>query len=303
MLLREAVPDDARAAAQLLLEIFPHLPVTAREVRWRITDPAPGEAARHVAAVDGERLVGWARSTLDVAVTGHGRVIIAVLPQWRGHGIGSALLADAERHLAVAGATTLHARALDDDAIRRFCASRGWHPSGWARYLSLDLATLTANGPPVAPEGVTLVPAWTLDHLYPLYQVHAECLEDEPRDTPPTDLDYERWQEEVWRAPGHDPAAGVIGMVGERLVSFSLADVHRSSGRIWSTMTGTQRGWRGRGLATLVKAAVLYRAAERGLRTAWAISSESAPMAAVEHRLGYRTTVTQVILVRHLNGP
>ena len=300
VLLREAVPDDAYPAAQLLIEVFPHLPVTEHQVRWHLTDPAADEAARHVAAVDGQRLVGWARSTLDPEEAGHGRVLIAVMPGWRLGGLGSALLADAELHLAAAGATTLHSRALDDETIRTFCATRGWHPSGWARYLSLDLASIPAGAAPVPPDGVTLLPAWTLDHLYPLYQVHAECVEDEPRDVPPTSLSYERWQEEVWRAPGHDPASGVIAMLGDRLVSFSLADVDRSSGRMWSTMTGTVRGWRGRGLATLVKATALHRAAERGLRIAWTVGSDSAPMTAVNTRLGYRPTLTQVILVRHL---
>jgi RimJ/RimL family protein N-acetyltransferase len=158
--------------------------------------------------------------------------------------------------------------------------------------------------PPLPPDGVEVLPAYMLTDLQALYEAHAECIQDEPREIPAGPLSYEHWLEDAWRAPGHDPTSGTVVRIGGRVVSFALFDVDRASGRIWSAMTGTQRGWRGQGLAALAKAAALQRAAERGFRTAWtANDSENAQMAAVNTRLGYRLAVTQVSLVRHLPGP
>lgn len=301
--LRQATTEDARAAARLLIAAFPHLPVTARRVRDRLSEPVPNESARHLAAMDGDRLVGWCRSRLEVETgePGHGQLTLAVAPQYRGRGIGTALLTDAELHLAAAGATTLHSATLEDEPTRQFCSRRGWLPSRWSRFLSLDLTPLADVDPPVPPDGVTVTPAWMLDDLRSLYQAHAECIQDEPRELPAAPLAYEHWLDDVWRAPGHDPTAGTVVLVGGQVVSFALFDVDRGSGRIWSGMTGTRRGWRGRGLAALAKAAALQRAAERGLRTAWTANhTQNAQMAAVNERLGYRLAVTQVSLVRHL---
>jgi len=305
VLLREAGPEDARAAARLLVDVFPHLPVTSRRIRQRMTNPLPGESARHVAALDGDRLVGWARSLIDVNAVGpsEGHVLVTVAPPWRNRGVGSALLVDAERHLSLLGVRTLRSSAIDSEDIRRFCAIRGWHPERWTRYLSLDLERLVATPRPLVPEGVQVLPAWVMEDLRPLYEAHAECALDEPRDVRPRDLSYLGWLEEVWHAPDHDPSSGMVAVVGGTVASFALFTIDRSSGRIWSTMTGTRRGYRGRGLATLVKAVALHRAAERGFRLAWtAVEAENAPMAAVNQRLGYRLALTQVMLVRYLDS-
>lgn len=301
LLLREAVPEDARAAARLLAETFPHLPVTARKVRYRMVAPMPGENPRHVAALDGDRLVGWARSLLDLQTPGHGHVLIAVLPRWRGHGVGSALLADAEQHLASIGAGTLHAAAIEDTATGAFCAARGWHPSRWGRYLSLDLAQLDGFLP--TPPGVQVMPAWLLDDQWPIYMAHTECLADEPSAGALPGLSFEGWLERVWRSGDHDPAASTVAVRDGRVISYALFNVDRASGRIWSISTGTRREWRRQGLARLVKSIALHRAAERGLRTAWTASDPDNPaIGAVNDRLGFRPAVTQVVLVRHLPG-
>ena len=308
LLLREAVPEDARAAARLLADAFPHLPVTARRVRSRMAQPLPGERPRHIAAMAGDRLVGWARSMLDARAAGQGHVLVAVLPGWRGRGIGSSLLADAEWHLARSGAGMLHAAAIEDATIGRFCAARGWHPSRWSRYLSLDLTGLDQaqlNGALVAPSGVDVLPAWLLEDQWPIYQAHTECVADEPRPggVPPPQLDYQDWLERVWRSTDHDPAASTLALRDGRVIAFALFNVDRASGRIWSISTGTRREWRGQGLARLVTSVALHRAAERGLRTAWTTRDPDNPtIGAVHERLGFRPAVTQVVLVRHLPG-
>jgi GNAT superfamily N-acetyltransferase len=306
VVLRQATTEDARAAARLLIETFPHLPVTARQVRWRLSEPFPNEAARHVAAMDGDKLVGWCRSRLDIqlAEPGHAHLTLAVHPGYRNVGIGTALLADAERHLAGAGAVVLHSATLEDEPTRHFCSRRGWLPSRWSRFLSLDLTPLATLDPPIPPDGVAVTPAWMLDDLRPLHDAYTECLLDEPREYRPPPLPYERWLGEIWRAPGLDQGAGTVVLVNGHVVSYALFDLDRTSGRIWSVATGTRRGWRGRGLAALAKAAALHRAAERGLRTAWTASEADNPqMTAVNERLGYRLAVTQVSLVRHLPRP
>jgi predicted GNAT family N-acyltransferase len=65
--------------------------------------------ALHLVAVDGERLVGTCRLLFDDGVARFGR--LAVEADARGHGIGAALLAEAERESRTAGAARIRLHA------------------------------------------------------------------------------------------------------------------------------------------------------------------------------------------------
>jgi ElaA protein len=84
------------------------------------------DEALHVLALDGARVVGTCRLLVSDRVARLGR--LAVEPDLRGHGAGTALLAEAERIARAAGADTvrLHAQLAALGLYRR----AGYEPEG-----------------------------------------------------------------------------------------------------------------------------------------------------------------------------
>jgi GNAT superfamily N-acetyltransferase len=101
---------------------------------------------------------------------------------------------------------------------------------------------------------------------------------------------------EYWRVPTIDDEASLAAIVDGALVAATMIRVDRSSGRAHNNLTGTLRGYRGRGLATVLKSHSLDRAAALGATIAVTDYDETnAPMLAVNAKLGYRPFARRLI--------
>lgn len=299
---RSAVPEDAKAATKLLTAAFPHLPVTPRQIRERLFETDPASTTRHIAGFAADRLIAWERVAYDQA-TNSALVIVVVDPDFRHQGVGTHLLNDATEHAQRIGAFTMNSPAIEDADIRRFSAKRGWIPMHWQHYHSLDIRSLTAMNPPKAPSGTQLIAGWALEDPKLLHLVYNECLQDAaPPGATPQLLGYDDWLNAVWRgSSSFDSIESALVMSHGYPIAFAMFDMDPRSGRIWSSMTGTRRGWRNQGLAKLAKLSMLHRASERGINTAWAVfQNDNSRITAVNASLGYAPTITQVTLVKHL---
>lgn len=99
---REARGDtERRAALALRHEVF----VDEQGVPVELEIDEHDDAALHLVALDGDRLVGTCRVVRDGDRAKFGRLVVARAA--RGSGIGSALLGEAERHARAAGATRM----------------------------------------------------------------------------------------------------------------------------------------------------------------------------------------------------
>lgn len=290
MKVRAAVPDDAPAAVALRAVVHPYLVRGVESIRRMIAEPPPGEQwAGFVAESDG-RLIGWAAAYRNIKASepDHGEIsLLHVHPDHRRRGAGDALFAAARQHLEQIGVRRVRtwARTESLDFARR----HGFEPSREVRYSALHLGLLPAV-PPV-PDGVRLLPVSDLDPRH-LYVADVAATADEPGDVRPGTVSYESWRYDVWDDSGLDRDTSTAAMIGADVVAFSLA--MRDGDRMWSDMTATVPQHRGRGLAHLVKSAVLRRAAETGVRVAYTSNdSSNAPMLAVNARLGYRPVGTQ----------
>jgi len=88
----------------------------------------------------------------------------------------------------------------------------------------------------------------------------------------------------------------VAALYQNEVVAFTLG--HGDRTRIWSKMTATMPAYRGRGLAKLVKAAALHRAAEAGVHGAYTANYDgNTPMIAVNEWLGYHRIATHAVLI------
>ena len=150
MNIRPATPDDVgdladiyQASAEHHMRLDPSLYSTpdyqALKERYTRRLPLPENEEILVAEMDGE-VVGWIDMQLRPA-TGQPRMMrdavsveidIAVLPQLRGHGVGSMLVAAAEAWAADHGAQmiTMQTHVANVDAIRFYQERHGFRTTG-----------------------------------------------------------------------------------------------------------------------------------------------------------------------------
>jgi GNAT superfamily N-acetyltransferase len=295
--IRPARPDDAPGVVALRTVVHPYLVRGVESTRRMIAKPPPEEDwTAWVAEADGQ-VVGWASAYRNSQTSEPDVGEISTLhvhPAHRGRGVGTALLEAALDHLRVIG--TRRVLTWSQPGSLPFARRHGFTPSRELRYSVLDLRP--APPMPEPPPGVRLLSAADLDP-HRIYQVDAESSLDEPGDVPTDAMGYDIWHNEVWDNPGLDLDASTVAEVDGTLTTVSL--VKRDGDQMWSAFTGTVPGYRGRGLALLVKRAALHRAAASGVHTAYTSNDEAnAPMLAVNARLGYRPVASQWSCLREL---
>ncbi|GAA4594027.1 GNAT superfamily N-acetyltransferase [Actinoplanes octamycinicus] len=297
--IRPARPDDAAAVVTLGATVHPYLVRGVARTRLMIAEPPPGEDwAAFVAERDGEP-VGWVSAYRKVRTTepDFGQIsLLQVHPTARGRGIGGALFAAAAGHLRAAGvrraAVTATPQALP------FARRRGFEPVRELRYSALELAALDGVPADRVPDGVRLI-ALRETTAEELYAADVVAAADEPGDVAPQPPSFESWRYDIWQNPGLDHDCSTAALVAGEIVSFSL--LVRDGDRVWSDMTATAPGHRGRGLARLVKSVALRRAAATGVTRAFTSNDEAnLPMLAVNTRLGYRPVASQFSCVGSL---
>ncbi|NUT21031.1 MAG: GNAT family N-acetyltransferase [Hamadaea sp.] len=301
-LLRPAAgPADAAAFNALRRVVTPYQVFSAERILhvWEVT-PERAYAKVLIAEVDGQ-VVGAGRASFNTWTTEQGAAnfFIMVHPDHRRQGIGGRLYATLDAHLAEHGAQKTQVWATEDEDVAGFLERRGFERTGELRYSKLDL-TDVSNLPPVPelPDGVVLVSAREAGPEQ-LYAVDAATVVDEPGETAMDAVPYDDWYAEIWQNPAVDLDLSVVALADGVAAAYTLVEVDRSSGRMWSGGTGTLRSHRGRGLAKLAKSDAVRRAAAAGVTAAYTSNDEvNAPMLAVNEWLGYRPAAAQFSYLR-----
>ena len=291
--IRELLPTDYTAACRVMSAVYPHLVQTETGFLHRM-ESIPPEARWQgwVAEVDGS-IVGWSRAQIRYEESGGSANIgVNVLPEWRRQGIGSALHRPALDH--VADAPRAFAFAGEDG--RSFAESHGYRLTRTSRTSSLDPRTVdTAD---LDRASVDVPP---LNEIGPeaTFAVESVTALDIPGDEPQDQIEFELWKRRYWNSPDLDFGSSFGAWVDDRLVAVSYVGVDLPGGRAVSAFTGTLPEYRGRGLARLVKLAIIRRLGELGISRLVAYNhDENAAMLAINERLGFRPVVTQYFYVR-----
>ncbi|AUG80110.1 acetyltransferase [Kitasatospora sp. MMS16-BH015] len=281
---------DAEAAAETYEAGRRHLIKTPQGMLWLATRADPAQHRRVLLAELDGRVVGSARVTVhaDSSVAGQGSAQVSVLPEARRSGAGRALLAEAERHLAAHGVTTVYSWVDDTEADQAFATAHGYRRGRPARFARLDLTAALRPVPAVAP-GVELRTAASFAaDPSPLYRLDVAGTEDEPGEIDAAGQAYEAWLEEIWHHPEQDHELTTVALVDGVPAAFSAVTTD-GAGRYWSSFTTTGAAFRGRGLAKLAKTDSLHRARAAGCTEAYTSNDEgNAPMLAVNAWLGYQ---------------
>jgi GNAT superfamily N-acetyltransferase len=281
--IREAVPADYPAAFRVVSEVIPEFVQTEAGFRHR-QEVLPPEARRHawVAEEDGQ-IVGWGRAFVRYEESrGSGQVGISVLPSQRGRGIGAGLLARALEHLADTPRVFTVARADG----RSFAEHRGFRLTHTGRISAVDPRGVDATELERATAELR-----TLAEIGPeqVFAVESVAALDVPADEPPDRMEFERWRQATWESPDLDLTASYAACVGGWPVAISYTAVDLPRARAANAFTGVLPEQRGRGLARLVKLAVIRHLAAEGVSLLVTENDETnAPMLAVNTRLGFR---------------
>jgi mycothiol synthase len=220
-------------------------------------------------------------------------VAVRVLPDHRRRGIGSDLL---DRVLAhAAGLEPAHVSGMvfeDDTGSIAWATNRGFEE--YDRQVELSREVGTTEAKPHAPLGIDLV---ELDESRPeeAYAVWAECYPDMPLSPPIPAPTYDEWLEEEVSGP-----VTLVALDEGRVVG-AAALLDRIDGLAEHGLTAVLRSHRGRGIATALKRALIFWAAQNGYRelTTWT-QDGNAVMQAVNLKLGYRPRPAAINVWRRL---
>ena len=292
MEIRAAEPRDVDAAVALHDALVPYLVTTRGALARRIaTGNAPGRGT-FAAVGDDATLAGWAT---DGLIAGSdpldGELRVLVRPEYRRRGIGTRLLEATHANLRAAGATS--ARVFADPGSVAWAARFGYRQTRQVHYAGID--PRKAPELPEIPSGVELLPAGAVDPRL-LYEADMVAQRTKPGDAKISTRPYDDWLAGVWRNPDTVLDLSVAAVYEGRVVAFTLGLGDHTM--IWSKMTSTLPEYRGRGLAKLVKAAALHRAAEAGVHGAYTANYDgNTPMIAVNEWLGYHRIATHAVLI------
>jgi mycothiol synthase len=301
--LRPFEDADYPAYVEIANECYPDYGWTVEEVRHLDADWRPeGYFKRRVIAEDAGVPVGYsdAANARGQFVPENYRLEILVRPAARRRGIGLRLFEDAiallrernARWLRMDGkesdpATVAFARRIGLGELRRDWESRldvaSFDPSPFGGALTrvstagVRMTTL-ADELRVDPEAVRKA-----------YLLHEEARQDVPSLDPPTPSPYERYEEEVLRAPYALPEAHFLAIRGGRYVGESaMGKEGTDPGVIYQHLTAVLRAERGKGIAMALKLKTIEYARAAGLREirTWN-ASINRPMLAINEALGF----------------
>ncbi|WP_405057118.1 GNAT family N-acetyltransferase [Kribbella sp. NBC_01505] len=291
MEIRAAEVRDLESALAFHDALAPYLVVTRANLSGRLTGP-PSSGQATFAAVDGDEVVGWGSTALTSGSDPlAGELRILVRPDWRGRGLGTQLLDAAHAELRSAGATSVRVFAEPSSAV--WAARWGYAQTRQVHYAGID--PRKAPDLPGVPTGVELVAMNQADPRK-LHAANEVAQRTKPGDAKIASQPYEEWVQEVWASPTTVLDLSVAAVLDDEVVGFTLGIGDRT--RIWSKMTATMPEYRGRGLAKLIKAAALHRAAAAGVQNCYTANYDgNAPMLAVNEWLGYYRVATHSVLV------
>ncbi|MGA9746916.1 MAG: GNAT family N-acetyltransferase [Nocardioides sp.] len=278
MQLRFATHGAAAGWAAVQRSASPFLVGSEESVLHDMTHHA-ATLARYVVVEDGAVLgltrVRAAASLREV------RVMLQVHADHRGRGVGTRLL---EQALRVADGRSLAGVVNGDDYS--VAVSDHW---GFARERSHRISTVDpreAPAPRATPEGLAVVPLATLDAALVWACLQEVALDDPSGLTRPVPL--AEFLDTEWSDPLHRADLGRAAVTADGTVA-AYAQITAADDRAWNAMTGTLPAYRGRGLATLVKAHALAACAAAGITSCGTGNDDAnAPMLAVNGVLGYR---------------
>ena len=210
---------------------------------------------------------------------------IAVVPEHRRRGVGSAMLADFSARARAAGKAELQGEVKASDAeSRAFLERRGFVKVGGeeAVVLELDAIDVAAFGPPPGLRIASRIEE--PDRLEEMYVIGVQADEDIPGSTGVQT--FEEWRANEIDKPSRRAELCFLALAGDEVVGYAALQVFGDEAH--HGLTATRRDWRRRGVATALKQAEIVAAKRAGFRRLVTESEErNEPMRRLNLKLGF----------------
>jgi GNAT superfamily N-acetyltransferase len=286
-----AAADDAALASSLAIWnlVYPEMAASAADERNYVA-----YCAGHlnlVACLAGEPVgSGFAAVEPDAAGPTIAKAHVAVVPEARGHGVGTSLYSALSVWAAKQGRTTLEAWVLDREPVGfAFAAKRGFREILREAMVALDLSGVVE--PRVeAPPGVGIVTWAERPELAEgMYEVMLETLPDIPGNDEAMPS-FASWLEHHMGGASDRPEATFVALAGEEVVGYAKLHLSEARPRVAvHDLTGVKRAWRGRGVARALKASQIAWAKREGYeRLETANELRNAPIRNLNAAFGYQ---------------
>jgi GNAT superfamily N-acetyltransferase len=222
-----------------------------------------------------------------------------VLPEERGHGVGTMLYEALSKHAARLGLSSLWGRIGEgDSASLSFAEHRGFREVSREYEVVLDVAQAELAGdPPAGVELVSLADRPDLERA--VYDVDLEVAPDVPsHEEAHESMIFERWRATYLEGPGAVPEACIVAIADGEVVGYTGL---RRRGSVSPTaenlLTAVRRPWRRRGIAVALKREQIRRAREAGIEEIYTTNDETnTGMRGVNAHLGYRPAPTRILV-------
>ena len=215
---------------------------------------------------------------------------VRVVEAARGHGVGTALLAELSTWARGVGYSKLMGPIKEvDSGSLAWAARRGFVEVGRNSVLALDLTAIEA--PAVAvPDGIELV-TWAErpELARGLYDVACEAYPDIPGEDDAEMEPYEQWLSMDMQGAGDRPEATFVALAGDEVVAYAKLALSQARPHVaMHDITGVKRAWRGKGIAGALKAAEIAWAKESGYERLETQNEErNEPIRRLNQRHGY----------------
>ena len=270
---------DLEAMVAVRKEVTPEARPTVENLRFNL-DSKP-DLTYVVGRVDGEAVACGFVEPWPSFAWGD----IAVVPEWRRRGIGSAVLADLSGRARTLGKDKIQFEIKQtDDESRAFVERRGFERVGGEEAVILDLDGIEA--PAVdPPPGVRIVSrVEEPDRLEGMYAIGVEADEDIPGSDGV--MTFEQWKASEIDKPSRRPELCFIALAGDDVVGYAALMVFGDEGH--HGLTATRRDWRRRGVASALKRAEIAAAKNAGFKRLVTESEErNEPMRKLNEKLGF----------------
>lgn len=238
---------------------------------------------------------------------------VAVLPEFRHQGIGSALYERILSDLRGLSAKFLHTSAWETwPETIRFLERRGFREATRSWELHLDVASFDFRPfeeylARVEREGIVLTTLAEEKNLDPnwlqkVHELHNALMADVPSSSPFTPIPLEEFRRRMMGNPNLLPDGYFLAKKGGEYVGESFVfRLPAEPGHLSQGLTGVRREYRGRGIAMALKLKVIAYARDHGytLIKTWNAST-NAPMLAINEKLGFRRQPAWIEYVKTL---
>jgi ribosomal protein S18 acetylase RimI-like enzyme len=222
---------------------------------------------------------------------------LAVVPEHRRRGIGSALLGAISDHARALGKGALQFEVSEDDSESLgYVDRRGYREVERQMQVALTLAGVEPSILPPAPAGIDIVTrAERPDLLQQMYEVGEEA----QRDVPGLD-GHQAWTFDDWKVweidrPSNLPELCFIALEGDRVAGYALLQVFGDAA--YHGFTAVGREWRRRGVGRALTSRQIAAAKAMGFARLLCESEErNVPMRTLTESLGYKPLPAAIVL-------